>query len=167
MQVHDGDIQGILLWERGVLLLQRKAFKRRARGAWLVAALLVSQGHHFDHGAKVTAFATTRASIAERIEDISYLLWEGLGDVEAVAADVEEGATVEGIPEAVQVVADAVEGAELQMRPEATLSPGINGDPSRNLTPLATALRPTVGANCHRDLEIVAMGRLTEGVRWW
>jgi hypothetical protein len=51
-------------------------------------------GHHFDHGAKVAAFAAARASFAERVEDIGYLLWEGLGDIEAVAADVEEGATV-------------------------------------------------------------------------
>jgi hypothetical protein len=78
----------------------------------LVAALLISQGHHFDHGAKVIAFSATRASIAERIEDVGYLLREGLGDVEAVAADVKEGAAAEAIPEAVQVVADAVEGAE-------------------------------------------------------
>jgi hypothetical protein len=32
-QVHDGDIQGVLLWEWSVLLLWRKAFKRRPRGA--------------------------------------------------------------------------------------------------------------------------------------
>jgi hypothetical protein len=91
-QVHDGDVRGILLWEWSVLLLQRKAFEWLARGARWVTALLISQGHHFDHGAKVTAFAATRASIAERIEDVGYLLREGLGDVEAVAADVEEGA---------------------------------------------------------------------------
>jgi hypothetical protein len=59
-----------------------------------VAALLVSQGHHFNHGAKVAAFATARASIAERVKDVGYLLREGLGDIEAVAADVEEGAIV-------------------------------------------------------------------------
>jgi hypothetical protein len=111
-QVHDGDIRGVLLWDWTVLLRRRKAFERRACGARLVAALLVSQGHHFDHGAKVTAFAATRASVAERIEDVGYLLREGLGDVEAVAADVEEGAAAEAVPEAVQVVADAVEGAE-------------------------------------------------------
>jgi hypothetical protein len=58
-QVHDGDIRGVLLWEWSVLLRRRKAFERRARGARLVAAFLVSQGHHFDHGAKVTAFAAT------------------------------------------------------------------------------------------------------------
>jgi hypothetical protein len=46
------------------------------------------------------------------VEDISYLLREGLGDVEAVAADVEEGAATEAVPEAVQAIADAVEGAE-------------------------------------------------------
>jgi hypothetical protein len=33
MQVHDGDVQGVLLWEWSVLLLRRKAFERRARGA--------------------------------------------------------------------------------------------------------------------------------------
>jgi hypothetical protein len=32
-QVHHGDVRGVLLWERSVLLLWRKAFKRRARGA--------------------------------------------------------------------------------------------------------------------------------------
>jgi hypothetical protein len=32
-QVHDGDVRGVLLWERSVLLLQRKAFERRAHGA--------------------------------------------------------------------------------------------------------------------------------------
>jgi hypothetical protein len=112
-QVHDGDIRGVLLWEWSVLLRRRKAFERRARGARLVAAFLVSQGHHFDHGTKVTAFAATRASVAQRVEDVGYLLWEGLGGIEAVATDVEEGAAVaEAILEVGQVVADAVEGAE-------------------------------------------------------
>jgi hypothetical protein len=111
-QVHDGDARGVLIWEWSVLIQRRKAFERRARGARLVAAFLVSQGHHFDHGAKVAAFAATRASVAERIEDVGYLFWERLGDVEAVAADVEEGAAAEAVPEAVQVVADTVEGAE-------------------------------------------------------
>jgi hypothetical protein len=32
-QVHDGDVRGVLLWEWSVLLLWRKAFERRARGA--------------------------------------------------------------------------------------------------------------------------------------
>jgi hypothetical protein len=77
-QVHDGDIRGVLLWEWSVLFLQRKAFERRARGARRVVALLISQGHHFDHGAKVIAFAATRASIAERIEVVGYLLRKGL-----------------------------------------------------------------------------------------
>jgi hypothetical protein len=31
-QVHDSDIRGVLLWEWSVLLLQRKAFERRAHG---------------------------------------------------------------------------------------------------------------------------------------
>jgi hypothetical protein len=32
-QVHHGDVRGILLWERSVLLLWRKVFEQRARGA--------------------------------------------------------------------------------------------------------------------------------------
>jgi hypothetical protein len=32
-QVHHGDIRGILLWERSVLLLWKKAFGRQALGA--------------------------------------------------------------------------------------------------------------------------------------
>jgi hypothetical protein len=32
-QVHHGGIRGILLWERSVLLLWKKAFERRAHGA--------------------------------------------------------------------------------------------------------------------------------------
>jgi hypothetical protein len=32
-QVHDGDVRSVLLWEWSVLLLQRKAFERRAHGA--------------------------------------------------------------------------------------------------------------------------------------
>jgi hypothetical protein len=32
-QVHDGDVQGVLLWEQSVLLLWKKAFERWARGA--------------------------------------------------------------------------------------------------------------------------------------
>jgi hypothetical protein len=41
-----------------------------------------------------TAFTAARASIAERVEDVDHLLREGLSDVEAVAADVEEGAAI-------------------------------------------------------------------------
>jgi hypothetical protein len=33
-QVHDGDVRGVLLWERSILLLWKKAIERRARGAW-------------------------------------------------------------------------------------------------------------------------------------
>jgi hypothetical protein len=33
-QVHDGDVRGVLLWEWSILLLWKKAFERRARGAW-------------------------------------------------------------------------------------------------------------------------------------
>jgi hypothetical protein len=32
-QVHHEDVRGILLWERSILLLWKKAFGRRARGA--------------------------------------------------------------------------------------------------------------------------------------
>jgi hypothetical protein len=32
-QVHDGDVRGIMLWEEIILLLWKKAFERRARGA--------------------------------------------------------------------------------------------------------------------------------------
>jgi hypothetical protein len=47
------------------------------------------------------------------VRHINYLLREGLGNVEAMATDVEEGAAVaEAVPEASEVVADAVEGAE-------------------------------------------------------
>jgi hypothetical protein len=33
-QVHHGDVQGVLLWEWSILLLWKKAFEWRARGAW-------------------------------------------------------------------------------------------------------------------------------------
>jgi hypothetical protein len=112
-QVHHGDIRGVLLWERSILLLRKKAFGRRALGAQRVAALLFFQGHHLDHGTKIAAFTTARASVAERVKDVGHLLREGLGDVEAVTADVEEGAAVsEAVLEVGQVVADAVEGAK-------------------------------------------------------
>jgi hypothetical protein len=86
----------------------------RAAGAWgAVSRRPPRQGHHFNHGAKVAAFTIARASIAERVEDVGYLFRERLGDIEAVAADVEEGATIaEAVLEACQVVTDAVEGAE-------------------------------------------------------
>jgi hypothetical protein len=42
MQVHDGNVRGVLLWECSVLLLWKKAFKRRARRARRVTALLIS-----------------------------------------------------------------------------------------------------------------------------
>jgi hypothetical protein len=34
VQVHHGDVRGILLWEWSILLLRKKAFRRRALGAW-------------------------------------------------------------------------------------------------------------------------------------
>jgi hypothetical protein len=114
------------------------------------------QGHHFDHGAKVTAFAAARASTAERVEDVGYLFREGLGDVEAVATDVEEGAAVaEAVLEASQVVADTFEGAK---PPDEARGDPLAGDPGRNLTPIIAACCPTVGANCRGNLETVAKG---------
>jgi hypothetical protein len=95
------------------LLLWKNAFGRQALGARRVAALIFFQVHHLDHGAKTAAFTAARASVAERVEDVGYLLREGLGDVEAVIADVKEGAAIaEAVLEVGQVVADAVEGAE-------------------------------------------------------
>jgi hypothetical protein len=76
-----------------------------------------------------------------------------------VAADVEEGATVaEAILEAGEVSLMQSKVPNLQTRPEATFSPRVDGDPSWNFTPVATAHCPTVGANCRGILETVAMG---------
>jgi hypothetical protein len=58
-QVHHGDVQGVLLWEWSILLLWKKASGRRALGTQRVAALLFSQGHHLDHGAKTAAFTAS------------------------------------------------------------------------------------------------------------
>jgi hypothetical protein len=52
-----------------------------------------------------------------RVRHIGHLLWEQLGDgdVEAVAADVEEGAIVaKAVLEAVEVIVDTIDGAEPQ-----------------------------------------------------
>jgi hypothetical protein len=46
----------------------------------------------------------------------------------------------------------------LQTRPEATFLLRADEGPGRNLTPVAAARCPTVGANCHGNLETVAMG---------
>jgi hypothetical protein len=56
-QVHDGGFQDVSLWRRRILLRQGWTFKRRARGARRAAATIFLQGQHFDHGAKVAAFA--------------------------------------------------------------------------------------------------------------
>jgi hypothetical protein len=45
----------------------------------------------------------------------------------------------------------------IRTRPEPTFSPKVNGDPDKNFTPVAVACCPTVGANCHGILQIVAM----------
>jgi hypothetical protein len=95
------------------LLSQGWTFERRARGARQATATLFFQGQHLNHGAKVDAFAVAWACITERVKHVGYLLRERLGDVEAVAVDIEEGAAIaEAIPEAGEVVADAVEGAK-------------------------------------------------------
>jgi hypothetical protein len=116
VQVHNGDIQGVLRWERSSFLLWKKAFERRARRAWCVAAFL-AQGQHLDHGTKVVAFTAARACVIERVRHVGYLLWEWLGDgdVEVVTTDVEEGpAVAEAILEAGEVVVDTVDGAKHQ-----------------------------------------------------
>jgi hypothetical protein len=46
----------------------------------------------------------------------------------------------------------------LQTRPEVTFSPRADEGPDRNLTPVAAACCPTVGANCRGYLETVTMG---------
>jgi hypothetical protein len=112
-QVRDGRVQHVPLWRWKNLFWWRWAFERRAHGARLVAATILLQGQHFDHGANVAAFAVIGVCVTERVKHVGYLLWEGLGDVEAMAADVEEGAAVaEAILEVGQVVIDAVEDAE-------------------------------------------------------
>jgi hypothetical protein len=65
----------------------RWAFERRARGARYAAATILLQGPHFDHVAKVAAFAVFGVFVTERVKHIGYLLREGLDDVEAVAAN--------------------------------------------------------------------------------
>jgi hypothetical protein len=112
-QVRDGCVQHVPLWRWKILFLWRWAFERRARRARWVAATIIHQGQHFDHGAKLAAFAVVGVCVTERVKHIGYLLWEGLGNIEAVAADAEEGAAViEAVLEVGQVVADTVEGAK-------------------------------------------------------
>jgi hypothetical protein len=112
-QVCDGCVQHVPLWRWKNLFRRRWAFKRRARGAWWAAATILLQGLQFDHGAKVAAFAVVGVYVTERVKHIGYLLWEGLGDVEAMAADIEEGAAIaEAVLEVGQVVINAVEGPE-------------------------------------------------------
>jgi hypothetical protein len=89
---------------------ERSSGGREAR--WATATILL-QGQHYNHAAKVTAFAVFRVCVTERVKHIGYLLREGLGNVEVVAADVEEGAVVtEAVLEVGQVVIDAVEGTK-------------------------------------------------------
>jgi hypothetical protein len=76
-----------------------------------------------------------------------------------VAADVKEGAAAaEAVPDQAKLSLMQSRVPNLQTRPEATLSPGIDGDLGRNLTPVVAARCPTVGANCCGNLETVAMG---------
>jgi hypothetical protein len=93
-QVRDGCVQHVPLWRWKILFLWRWAFERRARGAWWVIATIFLQGQHFDHDTKVATFTAVSTCVTKRVKHIGYLLQEGLGDVEAVAADVEEGAAV-------------------------------------------------------------------------
>jgi hypothetical protein len=112
-QVRDGCVQHVPLWRWKILFRWRWAFERRARAAWWVVATILLQDQHFDHGAKVAAFTIVRVCVTERVKHIGYLLREGLGNIEAMAADVEEGAAItEAVLEVGQVVTDAVEGAE-------------------------------------------------------
>jgi hypothetical protein len=93
-QVRVGCVQHVPLWRWKILFRWRWAFKRRARGARWATATILLQGQHFNHVAKVTAFAVVGACVTERVKYVGYLLREGLGDIEAMAADVEEGAAV-------------------------------------------------------------------------
>jgi hypothetical protein len=112
-QVCDGCVQHVPLWRWKILFRWRWAFKRRARGAWWAAATILLQGQHFNHVAKVAAFTVVGVCVTERVKHVGYLLREGLGDVEMVAADIKEGVIIaEAILEVGQVVVDAVEGAE-------------------------------------------------------
>jgi hypothetical protein len=113
MQVRDGCVQHVPLWRWKILFRWRWAFKRRVRGARKATATILLQGQHFNHVTKVAAFAVIGVCVTERVKHVGYLLREGLGDVEVVAADVEEGAAVaEAVLEVGQVVVDAVKGAE-------------------------------------------------------
>jgi hypothetical protein len=113
MQVRDGCVQHVPLWRWKILFRWRWAFKRRAREARWAAATILLQGQHFNHVAKFAAFTVIGVCVTERVKHIGYLLREGLGDVEAVADNVEEGAAVsEAVLEVGQVVIDAVKGAE-------------------------------------------------------
>jgi hypothetical protein len=60
-----------------------------------------------------SAFTAARACVPEGVRHVGYLLWERLGDVEAVATDIEEGAIVtKAVLKVVEVVVDAVNAAE-------------------------------------------------------
>jgi hypothetical protein len=50
----------------------------------------------YPYGRSIDETTTTaaRASVTKRVEDVCHLLREGLGDIEVVAADIEEGAVV-------------------------------------------------------------------------
>jgi hypothetical protein len=112
-QVRDGCVQHVLLWRWKILFRWRWAFKRQACGARWATATILLQGQHFNHIAKVAAFTIIGVCVTERVKHVGYLLREGLGDVEAVAADVEEGAAIaKAILEVGQVVVEVVKGAK-------------------------------------------------------
>jgi hypothetical protein len=69
-QVRDGCVQHVPLWRWKILFLWRWAFERRARGARWVTATILLQSQHFDHGAKVAAFAVVGVCVTERVKHI-------------------------------------------------------------------------------------------------
>jgi hypothetical protein len=76
-----------------------------------------------------------------------------------VVADVEEGTAIaKAFLEVGEVVADAVEGVEPLDKAGGTFSPRVDGDPGRNITPVAATRCPMVGTNCRGILRTVAMG---------
>jgi hypothetical protein len=76
-----------------------------------------------------------------------------------VDADIEEGAAV-AKPFLKQAKLSLTQSKvpNLQTRPEVTFSPRADEGPGWNMTPIAAARCPMVGANCRGNLETIAMG---------